>query len=357
MFRILSTVKYGFLVFVVGLLTLTAAAQDDATPLISWHPDGSMLALTNLEGVTILDADTLETLNEIPGTVKGMTPIALVKAEWSPDGTQIAIFNNMNIEIWASPWSPTQATLVTTIQINDWPKSIAWNPIGTQIAVALNESVKLADTTTGLVLQHFYGSWSLIQQVLWTSDDRLVQTGLGRYTSILNQHSGEITTSFYTMYDGLITNYSIAFSPDNNRIAIGDSAGFIEIRNDTRTPGKDIQLLPGVDQRFHIPSQGETSGEVPIEITSYVLDLDWSFDGRYLASASDDGTVRVWNPDIGENLTTITVAPGAWVGSAAWRPDSLELAYGNPDGTVTILVPDNVVPAPDASTTPTPTED
>jgi WD40 repeat protein len=357
MARIRTAIQYSLLVFIFGVLSLAAVAQYDATPLISWHPDGSMLAVTNVEGVTILDADTLETLNKIPGTIKGMTPGLLVNAEWSPDGTQIAIFNNRNIEIWESPWSPTDAKLTATILINSLPHNIAWNPSSTQIAMSVNESVKLADTATGLVLQNFNGSWSSVHQVLWTSDDRLVQTGLGRYTAIFDQHTGEITTSFYTMYDGLITNYSIAFSPDNNRIAIGDSAGFIEVRNDTRTPGKYIEAVIGVDQRFRIPIQGETGGEFSVEIPAYVLDLDWSFDGRYLASASDDGTVRVWNPDTGENLTTITVSPGAWVGSAAWRPNSLELAYGNLDGTVTIVVPENVVPAPASLSTPNAPED
>lgn len=351
MFRIQSAVKYILLVLVFSIFSLSAAAQEDATPLISWHPDGAMLAVTNIEGVTILDADTLETLNEIAGTVKGMVPEFLVSADWSPDGTRIAIFNNWNIEVWESPWSRTEAKLAATILIDNWPKNTAWNPSSTQIAIAANESVILADTQTGLVLQEFNGSWSSVHQVLWTSDDRLVQAGLGRFTAIVNQHTGEITTSFYTMYDGLITNYSIAFSPDNNRIAIGDSAGFIEVRNDTRTPGEYIELIPNIDQRFHIPYQGETGGEYPEPIPAYVLDLDWSYDGRYLASASDDGTVRVWDPDTGENLTTITIAPGAWVGSAAWRPNSLELAYGNLDGTVTIVVPENVVSAP------TPTED
>jgi WD40 repeat protein len=345
MFCTRSAIKYSLLVFVFGVLSLTAA-QYDATPLISWHPDGSMLALTNVEGVTILDGDTLEILNEIPGTVDGMAPIARVKAEWSPDGTRIAIFNNRNIEIWESPWSKTEAVLGGTILIDKWPRNIAWNPTSTQIAIAINEDIVLADTQTGSVLYEFYGDWSSVHQVLWTLDDRLVLTGLKRFTAIINQLDGAIITSFYTPYEGLVANSAIAFSPDNNRIAIGDGQGFIEIRNDTRTTGEYIQLRPNIDERFRVPIQGETDGEFSVENPSQVLDLDWSFDGRYLASASNDGTVRVWDPDIGENLTTITVAPGAWVGSAAWRPNSLELAYGNLDGTVTILVPENVVPSP-----------
>ena len=80
MCRIRPAIQCSLLVFVLGVLSLPAAAQYDATPLISWHPDGSMLAVTDVEGVTILNGDTLETLNEIPGTVDGMAPIALVKA-------------------------------------------------------------------------------------------------------------------------------------------------------------------------------------------------------------------------------------------------------------------------------------
>ena len=125
---------------------------------------------------------------------------------------------------------------------------------------------------------------------------------------------------------------------------MGDTEGEIQVRNDLQRAGEYIQFDYSTDMGFSIPEHRYVIQDASFTASSRINSLDWSFDGRYLASASDDGTVRVWNPDTGENLTTITIAPGAWVGSAAWRPNSLELAYGNLDGTVTILVPDNVVP-------------
>lgn len=353
MFRIRSTIQHSLLIFVFGVLSLTAAAQDDATPLISWHPDGSMLAVTNLEGVTILDAGTLETLNTIPGTIEGMTPGFLVNAEWSPDGTRIALFNNMTVEIWGSPWLPHAMVLHATVLLSTAPKSIAWSPNGEQIAIAKYDLLLIADTTSGEITDEFNRGWSTIWHVVWTLEDEIALTSTERLTAIVSPTTGEIETSYVSDYTHIVANTAVSFSPNRAKLAIGDSQGTIEIRDVTQASGLNIEFVTGTDQRIYLPTYKYVMGDESVWVSPTTYSLDWSFDGRYLASASSDGTVRIWNPDTGENLTTVTVAPGAWVGSAAWRPNSLELAYGNLDGSVTILVPDNVVPA----STPTPTKD
>ncbi len=53
--------------------------------------------------------------------------------------------------------------------------------------------------------------------------------------------------------------------------------------------------------------------------------LAYSSDSKMLASASSDGTVRVWNPDQQKLLTTLK--PGGY--SVAFRPDGKRLAVGS----------------------------
>ena len=64
-----------------------------------------------------------------------------------------------------------------------------------------------------------------------------------------------------------------------------------------------------------------------------MVDLAFSADGTRLATAGGDGTVRVWDPGIGEQLLVLRGHKGA-VNSVAFSPDGWRLASAAADGTV-----------------------
>ena len=61
-------------------------------------------------------------------------------------------------------------------------------------------------------------------------------------------------------------------------------------------------------------------------------------DGTWLATASDDGTVRIWDPATGQHRATLTGHTGA-VTAVAIAPDGTWLATASDDGTVRIWDP------------------
>jgi WD40 repeat protein len=75
--------------------------------------------------------------------------------------------------------------------------------------------------------------------------------------------------------------------------------------------------------------------ELTAENTGSVNAVSWSPDGRWLASGSDDHTVRIWDGETGEERLRLE-GHTDWVRSLSWSPDGRWLASGAQDATTRI---------------------
>jgi WD40 repeat protein len=66
--------------------------------------------------------------------------------------------------------------------------------------------------------------------------------------------------------------------------------------------------------------------------SGWVLGLSFTPDGQRLASASQDGTIRLWEVATGRLMLTLT--DQLQVGAVAFSPDAAQLATGSSDGSV-----------------------
>ncbi|OKH39530.1 hypothetical protein FACHB389_07850 [Nostoc calcicola FACHB-389] len=105
--------------------------------------------------------------------------------------------------------------------------------------------------------------------------------------------------------------YSVAFSPDGKTIASASADNTVKLWN--AATGKEIITLKG-----H---------------SNYVYSVAFSPDGKTIASAGADNTVKLWNAATGKEIITLN-GHSNWVYSVAFSPDGKTIASASADNTV-----------------------
>lgn len=104
---------------------------------------------------------------------------------------------------------------------------------------------------------------------------------------------------------------SLAWSPDDKRIAVGDETGTVRVYE---LPSGDlVQVLLGHEH----------------QITA----MDFSPDGQFLLSGSSGGTIRLWQPESGKQLRMLT-DHRYHITSIRWRPDGSQIASADGEGKI-----------------------
>jgi WD40 repeat protein len=181
---------------------------------------------------------------------------------------------------------------------SDFTGQVIFSPDSKEVALATpNAPVTLWSVGTGQQIFSLKDPTSLdssAYSVAFSSDGRLVAAGLYEHVTVWDAKSGQVVRVMKedsddpTVQSSIGMIYSVVFSPKDDLIAAGGGTGRVQLWD--VPSGDKVHTLLGHN--------------------SSVNALSFRLDGKWLASAGDDATVRLWSVSDGKQLVSLITPDG-----------------------------------------------
>jgi WD40 repeat protein/serine/threonine protein kinase len=344
-----------------GRELLAIRAHKQQARSVAFSSDGRWLASGSWDGtVKIWDVQTGRELHSLTGHQGGVWSVA-----FSADGKWLASAERGEVTIWDA--ATGQAVHTLPGHVKD-VYSVTFSPDSQRLASSgFDKAVKLWDVLTGKEQRTLFGHQRGVYGVAFSPDGRLLAScgaeGSGRGNGELKVWNAQTGKELLDLRGHTRGVYCAAFSPDGRRLASGSQDQTVKlwdvatgqealtlrghldtIRSVVFSPDGHRLFSCGLDQTVRVwdatPSEDEKHEECLTlrghsdGVTSVAFSPQKSL---LVASASTDGTVKLWNTRTAEALHTIRAHTGG-VETLAFSPDGhlLATAGGEDDRTVKI---------------------
>ncbi|KAF7342157.1 WD40 repeat-like protein [Mycena venus] len=292
-------------------------------PVNSAHfsPDSGRVAY-GCEDSTIRICDS-QTGALVTGSFKGHTD-SITCIRFSPDSTQIVSGSWDNtVRLWdGQSGMPIIGPMKGHTRI---VSSVDFSADGTLIASGSDDwTVRVWNAQNGaLFAGPFEGHTDCVTSVNFCQNRQYIVSGSEDYTvRVWDAETGTLLAGPFEGHKDCVS--SVNFSPDGAWIASGSWDNTVRIW-DAQT-GVTVRIYDQTKNNVG-PTQGDS-----IRVTS----VDFSPDGSWIASGSDDGTVRVWDAQTGALVAGPFKDHKNSVTSVNFSPDSAKIVSASKDGTVRI---------------------